>query len=158
MDMNTEDWRSTDLLVDDAFLEKMARAVDKVRDRLHRATEALEDAKIPYAVADDFAVACWVGRLDGSAVRNTPDVGILVRPSDLETAAAALSTVGFVQSSVNGINRFLGGPSANARDAVNILFAGEKVRAHDLRPSPDGTESVAGPVFRILDLEPLNVM
>jgi hypothetical protein len=64
MDMNTDEWRATDLLVDDAFLERMVRAVEKVQERLHRATGAHEAAKIPYAVADDCAVAAWVRRDD----------------------------------------------------------------------------------------------
>jgi hypothetical protein len=40
-----------DLLADEALLEKMVRAVEKVRDRLRRAAAALEKAGVPYAVA-----------------------------------------------------------------------------------------------------------
>ena len=36
MDMNTEEWRSTELLIDEELMERMVRAVEKVRDRLHR--------------------------------------------------------------------------------------------------------------------------
>jgi len=153
--MNTQEWRSTELLIDDELMERMVRAVEKVRERLHRATGALEDAEIPYAVADDCAVAAWVGRVDESAVRNTPDVDILLRRSDLETAEAAFSKACFVHSDVNGTNLFLDGPNAKARDAVHIIFAGEKVRTDDIRPAPEVSESEAGPSFRVLALEPL---
>jgi hypothetical protein len=56
MDMNSDEWRTTNLLVDEELLERMVMAVEKVRERLHRATGALEAATIPYAVADDCAV------------------------------------------------------------------------------------------------------
>ena len=41
------------------------------------------------------------------------------------------------------------------RDAVHVVFAGEKVKVDSLAPSPDVTEvDEAGP-FAIVDLEPL---
>ena len=58
-------------------LERMVNAVEKVRQRLLRAAEALETAKVRYAVAGGNAVALWVSRVDESAVRNTQDVDIL---------------------------------------------------------------------------------
>src|SRR5687768_1919424 len=53
--------------------ERMVTAVEKVRDRLRRATQALEQAQIPYAVAGGNAVAAWVSEVDEAAVRNTQD-------------------------------------------------------------------------------------
>jgi hypothetical protein len=91
MDMNTQESRLSELLIDEELMERMVKAVEKVRERLHRATRALEVAEIPSAVADDHAVATWVARVDESAVRNTPDVDILLRRSDLEAANVALS-------------------------------------------------------------------
>jgi hypothetical protein len=60
-------------------LERMVRAVEKVRDRLLRATAALEEAGVPYAVVEGNAVAAWVSRVDEAAVRNTQDVDIAIR-------------------------------------------------------------------------------
>src|SRR4051812_28155230 len=57
--------------------EKMVTAAEKVRDRLRRAAQALEQAGIPYAVAGGNAVAAWVSEVDEAAVRNTQDVDIL---------------------------------------------------------------------------------
>src|SRR5437016_2407746 len=65
-------------------LERMVRAVEKVRERLQRATAALQTAGVPYAVAGGNAVAAWVGKVDEAAVRNTQDVDILIRRSDLD--------------------------------------------------------------------------
>ena len=55
----------------DIVLERMVRAVEKVKDRLLRATAALEKAGVPYAVVGGNAVAAWVARVDEAAVRNT---------------------------------------------------------------------------------------
>ena len=60
------------------LLDRMVRAVEKVRDRLHRAAAALEAAGVLYAVVGGNAVASWVARVDEAAVRNTQDVDILL--------------------------------------------------------------------------------
>ncbi len=50
---------------------------------------------------------------------------------------------------------FLDGPGAKARDAIHVIFAGEKVSADYLAASPDVTDAdTAGP-FHVVDLEPL---
>lgn len=53
-------------------------ALEKVRERMRRAAQALAAAGIPYAVAGGNAVAAWVGEVDEAAVRNTQDVDILL--------------------------------------------------------------------------------
>ena len=37
MDMNAEDSRLTELLIDEELMDRMVRAVEKVRERMHRA-------------------------------------------------------------------------------------------------------------------------
>src|SRR5271157_5829154 len=134
-------------------LERMVRAVEKVRERLLRATAALENASIPYAVCGGNAVAVWVTRVDESAVRNTRDVDILIRRDDLPAARSALEAVGFVYKHTAGIDLFLDGPAAKPRDAVHIVFAREKVHPDESLANPDVTESVLSDHFRVLDLE-----
>ena len=63
--------------------ERVALAVEQVRERLRRAVAALEGAKVPYAVIGGNAVAEWVGRVDQAAVRNTQDVDILLRRAEI---------------------------------------------------------------------------
>src|SRR2546430_15356768 len=87
----------------------MIRAVEKVRERLERAAAALEKAGVPYAVVGGNAVAAWVSRVDESAVRNTRDVDILLRRSDLEAAIKALGTAGFFKPRVGLPGRRGGG-------------------------------------------------
>jgi hypothetical protein len=136
-------------------LERMVSAVEKVTERLVRASAALDAAGVPYAVIGGNAVAAWVAKVDEAAVRNTQDVDILLRRSDLEAASAALATVGFVQRHVKGIDLFLDGPGAKARDAVHVIFANEKVRSEYVCPTPDVTESERGPSFQVLTLPAL---
>jgi hypothetical protein len=135
--------------------ERMIRAVEKVRERLLRATGALEKANIPYAVIGGNAVAAWVSRVDESAIRNTQDVDILLRREDLEAAKVALASVGFLYRRVRGIDMFLDGDGSKARDAVHIVLAAEKVRSGDDVPAPDVTEIERGSDFRFVTLEAL---
>jgi len=120
----------------------MIEAVQAVRDRALRATAALEKSGIPYAMAGGNAVAAWVARVDRAAVRNTQDVDILVRRSDLPAITAALEAAGFVRATVMDAVCFIDGPNGSRRDAVHLLFAGEKVRESYPLPTPDVTESV----------------
>lgn len=155
MDVDPKAWQLTQILAGDDVLQTMVRAVEKVRDRMHRAATALEGAGIPYAVIGGNAVAIHVGRVDESAVRNTQDVDILLRREDLEAAKAALSAAGFVFQHVKGIDMFLDGPKAKARDAVRVIYAGERVRDGDPEPAPEVGESEATPAVRVAALEPL---
>jgi hypothetical protein len=133
----------------------MIRAVEKVRARLDRAVAALEGAGIPYAVAGGNAVAAWVSRVDEAAVRNTQDVDILLRRDDLERAKSALSAAGFVFRHVKGVDLFLDGPGAKARDALHVVFAGEKVLPDYSAPAPNVTEVDSSGPFRVVDIEAL---
>ncbi len=135
--------------------ERMSNAVENVRRRLLRTAQALEQAKIPYAVAGGNAVAAWVSRVDEAAVRNTQDVDIILRRADLLTAREALERAGFVYRHAASIDMFLDGPDAKARDAVHIVFASEKVRADYDSPAPDVSESEATETFRLLSLDAL---
>lgn len=140
---------------------RMIRAVEKVRDRLLRTAAALEKAGVPYAVAGGNAVAAWVARLDETAVRNTRDVDILLRRADLNRARSALEAVGFVYRRVSslgqagGLDLFLDGPEAGARDAVHVVFAAEKVHPDSPAASPDVDESEPADRFRLVSLEGL---
>jgi hypothetical protein len=133
----------------------MVQAVEKVRDRLARATAALDGAAVPYAVIGGNAVASWVSRIDASLVRNTQDVDILIQRDSLPAAVEALERVGFVYRHAAGIDMFLDGPAAKARDAVHVIFGGEKVRPEYLLPAPQVTESEPGQGYQVLNLDAL---
>src|SRR6202165_5070310 len=111
------------------ILDRMERAVAKVRERLLRATAALNQTGVAYAVVGGNAVASWVATIDEGAVRNTPDVDLLVRRDDLPALTAALEAAEFVRAEVPDGAMFLDGPAAKPSESVRLLFAGEKARA-----------------------------
>ena len=135
--------------------ERTALAVEKVKDRLRRASAALGQAGVAYAVVGGNAVAEWVGRVDEAAVRNTQDVDILLRRSDLQAAKEAMEAAGFVHCQVMDVDMFLDGSNGRPRDAVHVLFAGEKVRKEYESASPDITESEPAAQFQVVALEAL---
>jgi hypothetical protein len=152
------DVNDRDVIIGEVSLERMVRAVEKVRDRLIRTARALGDAGVPYAVVGGNAVGAWVARVDEAAVRNTQDVDIILRRTDLPAAISAMSRAGFHHRHAKGVNMFLDGPEAKARDAVDVVFSGEKVRPDYILPAPDVAESEQTPQFRLLRLEPLVLM
>lgn len=133
----------------------MIEAVQAVRERALRATAALEKAGIPYAMAGGNAVAAWVSRVDRAAVRTTQDVDILVRRSDLEAVTAALEGAGFVRATVTDVVCFIDGERGSPRDAVHLLFAGEKVRESYPVATADVDERVEADDYAIVSLEAL---
>jgi hypothetical protein len=135
--------------------ERMIRAVEKVRERMLRATAALEKAGIPYAVAGGNAVAAWVSRVDEAAVRNTQDVDIIVRRVDFPAVIVALEGAGFYHAQVLGVEAFLDSSQAKVRDAVHILFAGEKVKPGYETPAAEIAETERGKDFQLVQLEAL---
>jgi hypothetical protein len=53
------------------------------------------------------------------------------------------------------IDMFLDGPGAKARDAVHVIFAGEKVRPDDLAKTPDVGDAVSIEAQKVVNLEAL---
>ena len=144
---------------------RMSEGIEKVKARLRRATALLDSAGLPYAVIGGNAVAAWVSRVDDSVVRNTRDVDLLVRRSDMEAIVTVMTAGGFIHRSVSilggkgRIEMFLDGPGAKARDGVHLIFSGEKVNPESLEPSPDVEEiDVTHSDFRLVDLEALVMM
>jgi hypothetical protein len=133
--------------------ERALMAAEKVKERLRRATRALDAAGVPYAVAGGNAIAEWVGRIDEDAVRTTRDVDLLLRRSDLPAARAALEAVGFVYHHILDIDTFIDGPEGKPSGGIHILFAGEKVRRADEYPLPGVDESERAVEFRVVSLE-----
>ena len=137
------------------ILDRMERAVAKVRERLLRSTAALSQAGIPYAVVGGNAVASWVATVDEGAARNTRDVDLLVRRADLPAVTAALQSAGFVPEKSFGATMFLDGPDAKPSESIHLIFAGEKVREDYSQPAPDITTIDDPAGFRVLTFESL---
>lgn len=139
----------------DALWERIERAVETVKNRLRRVVRALNGANIPYAVIGGNAVQHWVAQVDESVVRNTRDVDIILNESDLERAIPVLEAEGFIYRRVARVTMFLDGPEAKARDAVHVIFAGQKVREEYLEPVPNIDQYALMDDARTLPLESL---
>ena len=139
-------------------LDRVEQAVAMVKERLKRSVAALEAAGVPYAVVGGHAVAAWVSQIDPAAVRTTVDVDILIARVDFDRARAALEAVGFVHSFTFGINIFVDGPDGKAREAVHIIFAGERVKPGDSVPAPDLSATAAFEGYKIVEFDRLLVM
>jgi hypothetical protein len=139
----------------------MAKGIDDVRNRLDRAAAALKSSGLDYAVIGGNAVAAWVSRVDESAVRNTRDVDILLRRVDEKKAIEAMEAAGFVHRRVASLGKaasmdvFLDGPGAKIRDAVHVLWAGERAVPDALEATPHLTETEEGEGFQLIPLEDL---
>jgi hypothetical protein len=127
-------------------------AAAQVRQRLLRTTAALDADRVPYAVIGGNAVATWVGGVDQAAVRNTRDVDILVRRADLAAVKTALEKAGFSYHETLDVHTFIDGPQGSARDAVHLLFAGEKVQPDYAAANPELAESERGDRFQVVSL------
>src|ERR1700682_2885511 len=135
--------------------ERALMAAEKVKERLRRATKALDAAGVPYAVVGGNAVAEWVARVDEGAGRNTPEVDLLVRRTELAAARTALEGVGFIYHQLLEVDMFIDGPQGRPSGGVHLLFAGEKVRPEYEHASPDLDESERAADFQVTKLEAL---
>jgi hypothetical protein len=140
------------------ILDRMVLAVENVRKRLLRSTAALEAANIPYAVIGGNAVAAWVSKVDPGAARNTVDVDIMVNRDDLPAVKAALEGAGFHHYERMDVHMFLDGPDGRPRDAVHLLFAGEKVKLEYSVPAPTLVATSKYENHTLIELEPLVLM
>jgi hypothetical protein len=156
--MDTQTSQPTVVGFGEDLLERMVRAVEKVRERLQRSTAALHTAGIPYAVIGGNAVAAWVSTVDSGAARNTVDVDLLVNRSDFDAVNVALTAAGFVHYDSMDVHMFLDGPVGSPRDAVHLLFAGEKVRHEYHAAAPKLSASKDYDTYKLLELESLVMM
>jgi len=135
--------------------ERALMAAERVKQRLRRATRALDGAGVPYAVVGGNAVAEWVARVDDEAVRNTRDVDLLVRRADFAAARSALEAAGFVYHHLMDVDVFIDGPQGKPSAGIHLLFAREKVHGTDEYPCPELDESERAAEFQVLTLHAL---
>ncbi|WP_145282559.1 hypothetical protein [Pirellulimonas nuda] len=150
--METQNLKPTVVAFGDEVLDRMARAVEKVQERLRRSTAALEAAHVPYAAFGDNAVAAWVATIDPGAVRHAVDIEMLVNRGDYASAKKTLESVGFLQ---HDEMTFVDGADGSPREAVRLLFAGEKAKEGHVAAAPCVSADSTHTAFKLLPLEPL---
>ena len=103
---------------------------------LHRIAETLEAERIPYQLIGGLAVLVHVEAADPEHSTLTRDVDLMVERADLERIKEAATRSGFRFRHSAGVDMLLYGPTDSARNAVHLLFSGEKVRATQATPNP----------------------
>ena len=131
------------------------RAMDAAEATERRAAALLDGAAIPYALCGGIGSTAWVASVEEEATRTSVDVRIVLRHSDLARARQALEAEAFVYAEKDGQPVFVDGPTGKIRSGVKIVYAGELLRAGDLAPTPDVTESIRRKDFQVLTLEAL---
>jgi hypothetical protein len=137
---------------------RLIGAVHNVHERLRRSTRAFAEAAIPYAVVGGHAVAAWVATVDESAIRNTPNVELLVRRDDLHKVAESVHKVGFTQQGIADGFFFADRPAARRREMLRLWMASEPLPGAESHVAPDADEIAATAPFnlpRVLALYPL---
>jgi hypothetical protein len=111
---------------------------------LERIAKPLAAEQIPYELIGGGAVMLQVNRVEPSAVRNTKDIDIMVHRADLERIKDVAGRHGFGET--------------RARNAVHLIFSGEKVRPNQavanppLRPERLSIHGVEVAVVPVTDL------
>jgi hypothetical protein len=151
-------WTAQTVAMNGDIFDRMERAVAKVRERLLRATAALNRAGVAYAVVGGHAVASWVATIDEGAVRNMRDIDLLLRREDLAAVSAALEDAGFVRDELLNAVMFRDGAEGKPSEAVHLLFAGETTRPDHLMPAPEIETVKDRADFPVMALQPLVMM
>ena len=149
---NASRWTTQTVGMSEDILIRMERAVAKVRERLLRATAALNQAGVPYAVVGGNAVASWVATVDEGAVRNTRDVDLLVRRIDLRAITTALEKAGFVPDELLDVVMFRDGPEGKPSEAMTRFCSIVILSISPSRLRSSGTKPIRRAIpFRGLD-------
>ncbi|MBI1897827.1 MAG: hypothetical protein HYZ57_08785 [Acidobacteria bacterium] len=125
---------------------------------LERIAGPLTLEKIPYQVIGGMAVMVQVQRVDPSEVRLTKDVDLMIYRSDLERVKEVAQRHGFTFRHAAGVDMLLPQAETKARNAVHLIFSGEKtspaqaVPNPPLRPEQISVHGVEIAVIPVLDL------
>jgi len=101
-------------------------------------------------------VAIWVARVDPGAVRNTPDVNLLIHRADLHLALKAFESSELLLQGDSQECVFQDTRQGGKRDLLRLSIAVERNRPDELLPNPDVTESVdALDGLRVIEIDAL---
>ena len=103
---------------------------------LEKIARPLADGKIPYELVGGGAVMVQVNRVEPSAVRNTKDLDIMVHRSDLDRIKEEARRHGFTFRHAAGLDMLLPYGETQARNAVHLVFTGERVKPDQVVPNP----------------------
>ena len=103
---------------------------------LHKITDALTSEQIPHEVVGGLAVLIHVEEANPELTTLTRDVGLMVHRSDLERIKLAAAKYGFRFLHAAGVDMLIHGDTSSSKNAVHLVFSGEKVRPNYPAPTP----------------------
>ena len=123
------------VVMEGSLLDRIEEHMVSLRQKAVRVSQALQRAGVPHAVIGGFAVGSYVARIEPGQAKPTRDLDLLLNESDVEAAQKALQPLGFKYRKVLRIPAFvpIGG---KFKDAVHLVWAGQKVRPNDLVEAP----------------------
>ncbi len=134
-------------------------AMWRVEELLRKVTDALNGAKVPYAVVGGNAVAEWVSTVDEDAVRATKDVDVLTRRDCIPAMTQALAAIDLIPTEVMGVYMFVDKEDPSPKRGVHVVIANERIRPQYAHPAPDVTKAVRSKAgFMVIDLPSLVAM
>jgi hypothetical protein len=103
---------------------------------LQQISGPLENAGIPHELIGGLAVFIHVERANSEHGRTTKDVDIMIRRDDLQKTIDVAEHHGFRFRHAAGLDMLQYGDSGKAKDAIHLLFSGEKVRPNQIQDNP----------------------
>lgn len=103
---------------------------------LQRISVPLENAGVPHELIGGLAVLIHVERANAEYGRTTKDVDLMIQRSDLQRVIGIAEQHGFRFRHVAGVDMLCYGETNKAKDAVHLLFSGEKVKPNQIEPNP----------------------
>jgi hypothetical protein len=96
----------------------------------------LEQAGVPHELVGGLAVFLHVENADSMHSSLTRDIDVMIRRNDLPRVVAIAEEHGFRFRHSAGMDMLLFGETRSARNAVHLLYAGEKVKVTQLESHP----------------------
>lgn len=103
---------------------------------LERIAAPLAAEQVPYEVIGGMAVMVQVQRVDPAEVRLTKDIDIMILRSDLERVKQVAERHGFTFRHAAGLDMLLPHGEVKARNAIHLVFSGERTAATQAVPNP----------------------
>jgi hypothetical protein len=103
---------------------------------LQKLSQPLEQAGVPHELVGGLAVFLHVENADSTHSSLTRDIDVMIRRDDLPRVVAIAEQHGFRFRHSAGLDMLLYGDADSARNAVHLLFAGEKVKETQLEAHP----------------------
>jgi hypothetical protein len=111
-------------------------ALDQILDVAKLFSGALAAAGIESRVISGLAVFLHVSEVDPLAARLARDVDVAIARTDIDRIRAVVEPLGFRFRQTAGVNVFVDAKAPRAASAIQVVFAGEKVRPEYLEAVP----------------------